>query len=172
MTVLFVPGNLPANQAMYRTTRTLSLLGVGIGTDLALTTVKDRALRGTVRGNVIVGSGLAITEVTWLLYEHGWGQAFYQPSFDEQVVGGVSGVGLGLAGGIAGTALASETGPWAPVIGFGAGVVTGTVGYIGGRSATHTILQMLSPAMLQQQERQRLATVRSNIERTIVTAQE
>ncbi|MCY2994997.1 MAG: hypothetical protein NTY19_45115 [Planctomycetota bacterium] len=164
-------GSLPANQAMYRSTRVLSVLGVVAGTNVALMSVKQGALRGTVRGNVIVGTALTITEVTWLLHEHGWGQAFYQPSFYEQVVGGVSGISLGLAGGVVGTALASETGPWAPVIGFGAGVVTGTVGYIGGCSATHTILQMISPAMLQQQERQQLASVQSNIERTIATAQ-
>jgi hypothetical protein len=165
-------GDIAANQALYRTTRALSLLGVGVGTDLALMAVKEGALRGTIRGNVIVGTALTITEVTWLLYEHGWQRAFYQPQFYEQVVGGVSGIALGFAGGMAATVLTAEMGPWVAIpAGFVTGVVAGTVGYVGGRSGTYMVLDAVFPEMIQQQERQQLESVKSSISKGITALQ-
>jgi hypothetical protein len=164
-------GNLTGDKALYRTTRALSLLGVGVGTDALLLTIKQGALRGTLRGNVIVGAAVTITEVTWLLYEHGWSHAFYQPVFYEEVVGGVSGMGVGLTAGVMATAAASETGPWAPVIGTGVGVLAGTVAYIGGRSTTRAILELVAPEMFQQQEREQLAAVKAGIDQRIAKSQ-
>ena len=163
-------GNLPANQAMYRTTRALSLLGVGVGTD-ALLAWKQVALRGTVRGNVIVGTALTITEVTWLLYEYGGQRAFHQPQFYESIGGSVTGIAFGMIG--AGAAAAWVPGPGWVVGGSAitAGAVLGTVGYIGGRSATHTILEIFAPQMIHQREREQLAFVKSGIERTIAKLQ-
>ncbi len=165
-------GSLTGDKALYRATRALSLLGVGVGTDAVLIAIKQGALRGTLKGNVIVGTALTITEVTWLLYEHGWRRAFYQPEFYERVAGGVSAITLGLAGGSAATILTSESGPWVAVpVGIVTGVVTGTVGYVGGRSATHAVLELAAPEILQQQERQQLATVKAGIEQEITNAQ-
>jgi predicted YcjX-like family ATPase len=67
------------------------------------------SLRGTVRGNLIVGTAIAVTDITWLLYEHGWSQAFYRPEFYEQVFGGLSAVGLGFAGGAVAAALVKQS---------------------------------------------------------------
>jgi len=135
-------------------------------TDAILMTVKQGALRGTLRGNAIVGTALTITEVTWLLYEHGWRRAFYQPSFYEQVAGGVSSIALGLAGGSLAGLATSESGPWIAVpVGIGTGIITGTIGYMGGRSATRRILEIVAPEMLQQQERQHLVAVQGDLNR-------
>lgn len=166
-------GNIADHTVVYRTTRALSLLGVGVGTDTLLVTVKHGALRGTLRGNVIVGTALMITEVTWLLYEHGWQRAFYQPEFYEQVVGGMSGIALGVAGGSLAAVATSEMGPWvAAPVGIVTGVVAGTVGYIGGRSATHVVLDILAPDLIQQYEREQLNTVTAGIEQTIAAARD
>jgi hypothetical protein len=159
-------GDLPAGIA-YRAARSLSVVGVGVGTDQALRWLGNGALRGTVRGNLIIGTALASTETVWLLHEHGWRRAFYQPDFYEQAVGGVSALALGLAGGAYATGLAVETGPWAPLIGIGAGVITGTVGYLGGTTVTRALIETLSPEMLRREERQRLAEVKSSLDRRI-----
>ena len=159
----WLTGNTASNVAAYRATRAMSLVSVGIGTEILLQQGWKGAMRGTVRGNLIVGAVVTITEVVWLLNEHGGRRAFYQPQFYEQVAGGITAFGLGAAGFVGGTALAVETGPWAPVIGTGAGMLAGTVGYFGGRSATHLILQVLSPEMLRQQEQQKLAEVKERI---------
>jgi hypothetical protein len=81
-------GDLSANIAAYRVVRSLSLMGIGVGTDMVLRQIGGGTLRGTVRGNVIIGTAIAITETAWLLHEHGWGRAFYQPEFYEQAVVG------------------------------------------------------------------------------------
>jgi len=157
-------GNIAGNQALYRTTRALSLLGVGVGADALLATVKEGALRGTFRGNAIVGTALGITEVTWLMYEHGWQRAFYQPQFYESIGGSVTGIVCGMVG--AGAAVAWIPGPGWVVGGsaFIAGAGLGTVGYIGGRSATTMILDIFAPEMVQQRERDQIASARSGIE--------
>ena len=164
-------GDLSANIAAYRVVRSLSLMGIGVGTDIALRQIGRGALRGTVRGNAIIGTAIAITETAWLLHEHGWGRAFYQPEFYEQAAGGVSALALGLAGGAYATGLAVETGPWAPVIGFGAGVLTGTVGYLGGKAVARAMIEILSPEMLRQEERHRLTSVKSSLDRQIAALQ-
>ena len=164
-------GDLSANIAAYRVVRSLSLMGIGLGTDMALQQIGQGALRGTVRGNAIIGTAIAITETAWLLHEHGWGRAFYQPEFYEQAAGGVSALALGLAGGAYATGLAVETGPWAPVIGFGAGVLTGTVGYLGGETVARAMIEILSPEMLRREERHRLTSVQSSLDRQIAALQ-
>jgi len=164
-------GDLSANIATYRVVRSFSLMGIGVGTDIALRQIGRGALRGTLRGNVIIGTAIAITETAWLLHEQGWGRAFYQPEFYEQAVGSASALALGLAAGAYATGLAVETGPWAPVIGLGVSVVTGTVGYLGGRAVVRAMIEILSPEMLRQEERNRLTSVKSSLDRQIAALQ-
>lgn len=160
-------GNLPANQAVYRTTRALSVLGVGVGTDLALTTIGKGALRGTMRGNLIVGTAVLITETSWLLYEQRWSKALTTPEFYESVAGSATGLALGLGAG-------GATAVWMPGPGWvvgGAAVITGAVagmvGYIGGKWATHMLFEILAPAKLQQRQRDRVAEVNRELQRKI-----
>jgi hypothetical protein len=165
-------GDLAGNTALYRTTRALSFIGVGVAADFMLQNISQGALRGTIRGNAIVGAALMITDVTWLLYEHGWGKAFYQPDFYEQVAGGAGGLAFGLAAGGYAAFLTSELGPLpAAVSGIVAGTVAGTAGYLGGRSAARVVLEIVWPDLLQQQERQQLDTIRTAIADAIRDAQ-
>jgi len=138
---------------------------------LVLSQIGRGALRGTGRGNAIIGTALAITETAWLLHEHGWGRAFYQPEFYDQVGGGIGSLALGMVGFAYGTGLAVETGPWAPVIGTGVGILTGTVGYLGGRTIARSMIELLSPEMLRREERQRLESVKTALDRQIISLQ-
>ena len=160
-------GDQSANQAAYRAAHALSLLGVSLGTDTLLQIVRQGALRGTVRGNVIVGTTITIIESVWLLHEHGWQRALSQPHFYEQLGGSVSALALGLAAGTYATGLATPTGPWALVIGTGVGILTSTVGYMGGKSITSMMVEVLAPEMLRQQEKQRLVVAKLALERRI-----
>ena len=79
-------GTTPSNQFLYRATRTFSLLGVGIGTDQLLLQLRDGSLRGSAKGNVVVGTALAITETTFLLYEYGWSKPLeVKPTFNSAI---------------------------------------------------------------------------------------
>lgn len=157
-------GEISPDLAFYRASRGASMLGAAGATELALARVRQGAWRGSLRGNVVTGVVLTVVETGWLLHEHGWRDAFYSPQFYERLVGGVGAVGLGLAGFSAGTALASETGPWAPLIGTGVGFATGTLGYVGGQSASRIVIETFAPEMLRKHERTRIAAVKSHLE--------
>jgi hypothetical protein len=166
-------GDLAANVAVYRLSRALSLLGVSVGADLLLRDIFQGTLRGTIRGNAIIGTALTITDVTWLLYGHGWGRAFYQPDFYEQVIGGTSGLAIGLAAGSYAALVTSELGPFpAAVSGIVAATVAGTVGYLGGRSAAQMVCELLWPDLIHQQQRHQIKTIRTAIAEGIREAQD
>lgn len=155
----FGQGNATANVSLYRETRALSTLGVAVAANRALLSIKDGALKNTVRGNLIVGTAISVADVTWLLYEHGWSQAFYRPEFYEQVVGDVSGIGLGLA-------IAPFVVEY-PVFGEIVIIGTGIAGYVGGISAAHMIIDIISPETIHRQERERIASVAGGLQESI-----
>lgn len=141
----------------------MSMIAVGGATNMTLAKVADGALRGTIRGNVITGLALTAVDTAWLLRKYGWRDAFYRPDFYKELAGGVSGLTLAIAGFSASTVLFVETGPFAPVLGAGVGIATGTVGYLGGRTATHFIIETFWPELLRKQERERIAAVKQSI---------
>lgn len=153
-------GDATANEVAYSATRSLSILGVGYGTDRVLAHLKGGALRGGMPGFVIVGTSLAIAETMWLLYDHGWQQAFYKPGFYVELVGSVSAIGLGLATGPVATSLAAGTGPLAPWIGLGAAVVAGSIGYVGGRGAVRVLQEIVGPDRMRAEEQRMFSDAR------------
>ncbi len=164
-------GDLSANVAAYRAMQAGSMLVAAAGADAALKRLAQGSLRGTLRGNAIVGATLLFVETAWSAHEHGWGQALSRPEFYEQFGGGVGSFSLGLAAGTLATGLAVETGPLALVIGGGVGLITGTVGYFGGRATTRAIIEILSPEMLRTEERQRVESVKSALDGGIARLQ-
>ena len=50
-------------------------------------------------------------------------------------------------------------------------VVTGTAGYLGGRTVVRAMIEILSPEMLRQEERNRLTSVKSSLDRQIAALQ-
>jgi hypothetical protein len=164
-------GRISGEEAAYRMTKATSLLGACIGTDFLLKTIGQGAIRGTLRGNLITGTAIEITDIIWNLSEHGWGRAFNNPDFYEETVGGISAISVSVATFGYVTPAASETGWWAPLIGIGASAITGSIAYIGGSSATRGILQLVAPDMLRRRERELLATTKSDIEQKIASLQ-
>jgi hypothetical protein len=160
-------GDISSNSAMYQVARPFSLLGASTSTDYALRRLGKGALRGSLKGNVIVGSIVAVTQLVWLLGDNGWQQAFYRPQFYEEAVGGVNAVALAMAAGTAGTTMAADLGPWSPVVGIAAAIVAGTIGYVGGREAVHRLIEIIDPEILRRQERLKIEGVREQIDNSI-----
>jgi hypothetical protein len=88
-------------------------------------------------------------------------------NFYEQLGASVSALALGLAAGTSATGLAAPTGAWAPAIGAGVGILTSAVGYIGGKSITSMMIEILAPEMLQQKEKQRFIIAKLALDRRI-----
>lgn len=165
-------GNISGDIGLYRTTRALSILGVGFGTHAILNQIKDGALRGTLKGHLLVGTALTITEGIWALHEHGWRRAFYNPRFYEEIGGGVGAFALATASGtIVGNATIKMS-PWVSIpLTIGTGILTGTVGYIGGKVTTHKLLEIFSPDILRQQENQKIFDIKKKLDFTIMQLQ-
>ncbi len=175
----YAHGSISSDQAAYRSTKALTLIGTGVAADRILLLVKDGALRGTLKGNMIVGGVVLLVETSWNVYEHGGMAAFRHPEFYEQLGGSVSAVTIGgvacFYSGLAATAAASELGPAAPVVGAATGFVVGTgvgiVAYVGGRTATGWLIRTVSPELYQQYEQQQITAAKDGIARRISFAQ-
>jgi hypothetical protein len=164
-------GRISSDSALSRSARPLSLLGVGVGSELLLQRLAGAGLRGGMRSHAIVGAVLFIADLGWTLNEHGWRTAFYRAEFYEDAAGSVSSLALGLSVGAYAAAAAS---PGGPVVAGGAGIIAGTTagaaGYFGGRSAARMILAWQWPELVQQQEREQIQAVRTRIENAINAA--
>lgn len=165
-------GDVPANIAAYQTTRAVSLLGVGVGSEILLARLYAGAVRGATNSTLVSAAAVLVTETVWLVHEHGWQKAFHRVEFYEQLGGGVSATSVGIAGGTYATAIAFETGPIAaPLIGASVGIVAGTVAYFGGKSTTRSLLSVLAPQLIHEEERQRIAAAKEMISARIAAAE-
>lgn len=175
----YAHGTLSRDQAAYRTTKALSLIGTGVAADASLRLIRDGAFRGTLKGNLVVGAVVLLAETSWNVYEHGGMAALRHPDFYEQLGGSVSALGIGgvaaYYSGVAATAAASELGPAAPVVGaatgLAVGTVVGTVAYVGGKSASGWLARSIWPELYQQYEQQQISAVKERIARRIDSAQ-
>ena len=168
----YAHGTISADQAAYRTTKAVTLIGTGIAADSALRLVQQGAMRGTLRGNLIVGAVVLVVDTSWNVYEHGGMAAVRHPEFYEQLGGSVSALGIGGVAAIYAGAATSGLGPWVAVpVGFFAGAATGTVAYVGGRSATSWLVQSVWPELYQQYEQQQIAAAKMAILQRLKDAQ-
>jgi hypothetical protein len=176
----YARGEISGDQAAYRLTKAASLIGTGLAADQLLLLVQDGALRGTLKGSLIVGAIVFLADTSWSIYEHGGLAAFRHPEFYEQVAGSVSAITIGGWAGFysatAATAAASELGPFAPIIGLASGFIFGTgagvVASVGGRAATGWLLRSIWPEWYQRYEAQQFAAAKEAIERRIKEAQQ
>lgn len=157
-------GSLTPHNASYRAVRSLSLIGVGLGTEAVLASAGKGLLRGSVRGNLVVGSAVMCAETAWLLHEYGMRQALSNPEFYQSIGGSVA----GLATGILAYGAVSSLLPGVGWVGTGVALLSsaaiGTVGYIGGKAATQVILETLDPTSLQARQFERLSEVRQTLD--------
>lgn len=160
-------GNITYDRAFYHAVRAANLVGVGVGTDKLLGSIGQGAFRGTARGNLIVGTAMAITETSWLLYEYGWQSAFTQSDFYEKAACGVSTMVLSIPAYVEATALAFEFGPWALAIGMGASLVAGTVGCLAGQTATYQLIEVFAPEMHRREEWEKIGRAKDKLNHAI-----
>ena len=174
----YAHGSLSADQASYHTSKAIALIGSGVAADATLILVRGGALRGTLKGNWIVGSAVLLVETSWNLYEQGGMAAFRHPNFYEQLGGSISAIGIGGASGfysgLATTAAASETGPAAPFIGgavgFAVGTIVGAIAYVGGRTSTRWLIINGWPEWYQKSIQQQINAAREGIALKIASA--
>jgi hypothetical protein len=175
----YAHGTISKDQAAYRATKSLILIGTGVATNSSLVWIRNGAMRGTLKGNLIVGAVVFLVDTSWSVVEHGGMAAFQHPGFYEEIGGSVSGLAIGgVAGfysGVAATAAASELGPAAPVVGGVTGLVVGTgvgiVAYIGGRSAASWLVRSFWPELYQQFQKQQITATKDGISRRLEAAQ-
>lgn len=173
----YAQGSITPDQAAYRAIKAMSLMGTGIATDSLLF---NNTLRGTLRGNLIVGGVVLFVETSWNIYEHGGLAAFRHPEFYEQLAGSVSAVSIGgvaaFYSGVAATMAATELGPLAPIVGSATAVVVGSVvgavAYVGGRSTTSWLIHSIWPELYQECFRQQIWAARERINQNIRLAQQ
>lgn len=158
-----VSGQISVDQARYYAARSLSLPVAGLLADRSLTQIGQGALRGTARGNVIVGSAVSVTELAWLLREYGGTDALYEPAFYEETAGLAGSLGLALTSGYYASGPAAATGLWAPVVIGGTVLVTGTLGYYGGKELARSMFELFAPELLRTREQLMLTATKDRV---------
>ena len=171
----YANGEITTGRAMYQATRITALMGTGLGTDAILTSIKGGVLRGTFKGNLITGAAIFATETGFLLYENGGAKAFQEARFWEELGGSASALAVGIPVGIWATGLASETGPFAPVIGFVTGAAASGVAYVGGKSVMRPLLEKFAPEIARKAEKDAVTEIRASLaemeKRTMASAE-
>jgi hypothetical protein len=158
-------GLISRDQATYRAVKYSSLIGLGAGADVGIKLVKQRAWRGTLKGNVFVGAAVLVVDTSWSLYEHGGlAGALRQPDFYEHLGGSISGLSLGIAATASVGACTSEFGPWIAVpSGIAAGTVVGVAAYMGGRATTSWLVRVIWPDLYKTFEQQQIDAAHSQL---------
>lgn len=172
-------GAISQDQAVYRATKAMALIGTGVGANVALSMFRGGALSGTVKGSLLVGAVVLIAETSWNIQELGGFNAFRQPEFFEQLGGSMSATVIGgiagLEAGVAATLASSELGPLAPVVGTATGIAVGAgvgvVAYIGGRSTAGFLIRSFAPSLYQQYEQQQIGVAKAEIRKRISALQ-
>lgn len=165
--------------AKFRLARGGSLLVTERAAAFGMSKFATGAWRGGLRGNFIAGSILLAVDTGFSIYENGGAQAFQTTGFYTHVGGSIGGMTLGFAVGtpvgLAVTAWAAPTGPWAPVIGGAAGLVSGGVagmaGYIGGDATTRRVLESINPDFLHVAENQQIREIQESLSSSIAALQ-
>lgn len=159
-------GTITSGHAIYQTTRVVSLMGTGYGTDMVLASVKGGALRGVVKGNIITGAAIFAVETGFLVYENGGKSAFQEARFWEELGGSVSALTIALAVGTP-VAISVTILTESPPIGLAAGIVVGSaasmIGHVAGKNATRVLLDSVTPEIARKAESDAVAEVNNNL---------
>jgi len=155
-------GYMTFDQASYTAAKGVALIGSGMIADQVLVHAGGELLRGTLRGNALVGLAILVVDTSWSIAERGGRAAFQDPSFYTQFGGSLSAITVGTAVGILVTGYAIETGPIAaPIIGAVAGAVSGTAAFFAGSYATNEFMREFYPALYTSERKRLLAVAKS-----------
>lgn len=133
------------------------------------------SLRGSLQGNAIVGAAILATDTAFSVYEHGGMRAFKNENFLTNLGGGLGALPLAMGAGGKASQLVTL---WTknPIYGGAAGVVTGiaagSVGYFGGRTATHRILENVNPEFMHREEDAAIADAIKQLSQAIAQTRE
>jgi hypothetical protein len=152
-------GYMTFDQASYVVAKGAALVGAGMVADQVLIHAGGELLRGTLRGNALVGLAVLVVDTSWSIAERGGRAALQDPSFYTQFGGSVSALTVGTAVGVLVTGYTIETGPIAaPIIGLVAGTLSGSAAYFAGAYATNEFMREFYPALYSSERRRLLAT--------------
>ena len=94
-------------------------------------------LSGSLRGNLVTGTAILLTDTAFSVYEHGGERAFGSQSFYINLGGSIGAWAIGTSVGLSvGMAASAATPAVGMVAGFLAGCAAATAGYVGGKAAT------------------------------------
>ena len=131
-------------------------------------------LSGSLRGNLVTGTAILLTDTAFSVYEHGGERAFRSQGFYTNLGGSISAFVLGTRVGIhvAGMVTAYTRHLLAgTVTGLLAGGAIGTAGYVGGKTATRKILETLRPEFIQETESREIKDASDRIQSSITQLQ-
>lgn len=124
------------------------------------------SLRGTPRGNALVGLALLITDTGFSVYQNGGRQAFRNESFYTNLGGEVSALTVGMLSGMPvaeAVTLMTSNPALGGAAGFGASLALGTVAYIGGKHVTRTVLEAAQPEFMLNREQSTIENAKNQI---------
>ena len=164
-------GSLPS-QATSRWVRAGATMGSGAAASYALTKIAKGSWQGGWKGNAVVGSALVLTDGYFEAQEYGGvGQALTNPNYYCRMSGGVGGTTLAIVVfapvSEAATLAAIETGPFAPFIGGGVGVLASAgaymIGSVTSEASARWLVEKISPETLHQTEIKMVAQVHDDL---------
>lgn len=169
----FLQGEIQADELGYHATRAGAVLGAERLSSRALHNWKSGALRGSWRGNAVVGTSLLVVDTAFAIYENGGRAAFRSADFYANLSGSVSSIAvMWKVGPIVTMAVTRRAGrihrAWGTgagvALGIGTALLAGTVTYFGGREMGLVVLESVDPDFLYDQERLAVSTAKENLE--------
>lgn len=161
----YANGEASEGATLYQSAKTLSLINTGVAANRALESYKDGALKGSLKGNVIIGAAIFATETMYLLYEHGGTKAFNNAEFLEEMGGSISSLTLSL---IVGGNVALWTTPFGMPAQITctvlAATITGASGYIAGKRLSHEILNEFAPEIARKAEKELIQNAKNTLQ--------
>jgi len=159
-------------QTTQQAVRAASILAAERATTWSLARIGGGSLKGGLRGNLITGTAIFVTDFAWTMYEHGGTRAFRSADFYSRLGGSIGGLAVGMTIGSVVTVNATLWtapifGGLAPavgaIVGFASGAVAGTVGYAGGDFAARQIMSAVNPDFLHKAEDEAIAAARAAV---------
>lgn len=168
--------------ATARWVRAGTVMSAGGLASASLKHIANGSWQGTWRGNAVVGGALVISDGYFAVQDFGGvGEAFSNPNFYCRISGSIGGTSLALAVGAPVAIWATEgsvwfAGPYAPLVGAGAGFVAGStayvVGKVGSESTVRWVFETLAPESLHKAELNAVASTTQDISDRIKNLQQ
>ncbi len=136
---------------------------------------KTGALRGGLKGNMITGSAILLTDTAFSVYEHGGKRAFGSQSFYTNLGGSIGALAIGMGVGVPVTEVVTVATGGNVIAGVVTGLLVGgtaaLAGQIGGQAVTQSGLEMLRPEFIRNNEEREINNALGHIQNSIAQLQ-